>query len=218
MLLLGAITCKLDAEHAEHGEDGAACGGSGCSGTGDVPRTVPGHPAFRLLMPEVPMVRPVVLRIVVAVATALVALSACSSAGRHDQRSVTVSETRGHDGIEVAVSKELAGDLLQGVVGSELSCDADLDPDFEGLLRELDRRGRGARATLVDGDDTIVARRRARTLELDVRGTDGGLEVIMPWAVAECLLGRTTALKGGLDDVRVTLRGADGGSFEIHVD
>jgi len=169
-------------------------------------------------MVEVAMVRAVVLRLVAAVVTVLVALSACSSAGRHDQRSVTVSETRGHDGIEVAVSKELASDLLQGVIGSELSCDADIDAEFEGLLRDLDRRGRGARATLVDGDDTIVARRRARTLELDVRSPGGGLEVGMPWAVAECLLGRTTTLRGDLGDIRVKLEGADGGSFHIRVD
>ena len=112
----------------------------------------------------------------------------------------------------------LASDLLRGVIGSELSCDADLDPDFEGLLRDLDRRGRGARATLVDGDGTLTARRRARTLELDARSPDGGLEIVMPWAVAECLLGRTTTLQGDLGDIRVKLEGADGGTFQIRVD
>jgi hypothetical protein len=169
-------------------------------------------------MLEVPMVRPVVLRSVAAALAVPAALSACSSAGRHVQRSVTVSETRNQDGLEVAVSRHLARDLLQGVVGSELSCHADLDPDLEGLLRDLERRGRGARATLVDGDDTMVARRRARTIEFEVRGTDGSVEIVMPWAVAECLLGRTTTFQGDLDDVRVTLRGADGGSFVLRVD
>jgi hypothetical protein len=167
---------------------------------------------------EVPMIRRSPWRSAVPAVLVMASLAGCSSASRHDQRSLSVAETTGHDGIEMAISAGLAEDLLQRVIGSELSCRARLDPDFEGMLRDLDRRGRGARATLIDDDDTIVARRRARTLELEVRSPDGGLEVVMPWAVAECLLGRTTTLQGDLGDIRVELEGADGGSFQIRVD
>ncbi len=148
------------------------------------------------------------------------ALVACSSATPAAQKSVTVSESRDGQGVVVAVSEALARQLIEDAFGSELSCDGELEPEFEGMLRTLDRQGRGARTTISDDDSVVTARRRGRSVEFDVRDLDGGgeIQVVMPWTVAECLLGETTRIDKGFGDVRVSIKGEGGGSFELRVD
>jgi len=140
-----------------------------------------------------------------------VALIGCSSTTPSAQKSLTVSESKDGHGVVVAVSDAF---------GSELSCDGELDPEFEGMLRSLDRQGRSARATIRDEDSVVTARRRGRSVEFDVRSLAGGgeIQVVMPWAAAECLLGETTTLGKELTNVRVTIEGEGGGSFELRVD
>ena len=137
-----------------------------------------------------------------------------------EQKSLTVSESDDGQGVVVAVSEALARELLEDTFGSDLSCDGELDPDFEGMLRTLDRQGRGGRATLTDDDSVVTAHRRGRTVEFDVRDLEGGgaIEVVMPWTAAECLLGENVTFDKGFEDVRVTIKGDGGGSFELRVD
>jgi hypothetical protein len=139
---------------------------------------------------------------------------ACASSTPPEQKSLTVTESEDGQGVVVAVSEALARELLEDTLGSEL------DPDFENMLRTLDRQGRGGRATLTDEDSVVTAHRRGRTVEFDVRDLDGGgaIEVVMPWTVAECLLGESASLDKGFADVRVTIKGEGGGSFELRVD
>lgn len=149
-----------------------------------------------------------------------VALIGCSSTTSSAQKSLTVSESKDGHGVVVAVSEALARELISDAFGSELSCDGELDPEFEGMLRSLDRQGRSARATIRDEDSVVTARRRGRSVEFDVRSLAGGgeIQVVMPWAAAECLLGETTTLGKELTNVRVTIEGEGGGSFELRVD
>lgn len=158
-------------------------------------------------------------RILTASVLAMTAV-ACASSPPPAEKSLTVSESKDGQGVVVAVSETLVRDLLEDTFGSELRCDGELDPDFEAMLRTLDRKGRGARASLSDEDSVVTARRRARSVEFDVQDRDGGggLEVVMPWAVAKCLLGDTTSLDNGLGDVRVKIKGEGGGSFEFRID
>jgi hypothetical protein len=148
------------------------------------------------------------------------ALVACSSATPAAQKSVTVSESKDGQGVVVAVSEALARQLIEDTFGSELSCDGELDAEFEAMLRTLDRQGRGARATISDDDSVVTARRRGRTVEFDVRDLEGGakIQVVMPWSVAKCLLGETTTVGKEFGDVRVTIEGKGGGSFEFRVE
>jgi len=149
-----------------------------------------------------------------------IAATACASSVPPEQKSLTVSESKDGQGVVVAVSEALARELLEDAFGSELSCDGDLEPEFEGMLRTLDRQGRGARTTISDDDSVVTARRRGRSVEFDVRDLDGGgeIQVVMPWAVAECLLGETTGIDKGFGDVRVSIKGEGGGSFEFRVE
>jgi hypothetical protein len=154
------------------------------------------------------------------VSVVAMAAFACASSTPPEQKSLTVSESKDGQGVVVAVSEALARELLEDTLGSELSCDGELDPEFEGMLRTLDRQGRGGRATLTDDDSMVTAHRRGRSVEFDVRDLEGGsaIEVVMPWAVAECLLGENATLDKGFEDVRVTIKGEGGGSFELRVD
>lgn len=135
--------------------------------------------------------------------------------------SVSISQSSGGDQLVVAMSEALARSLLQGVVGADLKCGADVDHEFAAMLRELDRGGRGSRASIRDEDGVITARRSGRSLEMEIRDSSGGgrLEVKMPWAVAECLLdGSATLTEKDAGSIRVKLVGSEGGSFEFKVD
>jgi len=146
-------------------------------------------------------------------------LAGCTSS--KGAKSVSISENSKGNGLVVAVSESLARSLLTEVVGADLKCGSDLDDEFAAMLRELDRGGRGSRATLRDDDSVIIAHRSGRSLVMDIRDTDGGgrLEVEMPWAVAECLLDGSASISDkDAGSVKVKLVGADGGSFVFKID
>ena len=70
-----------------------------------------------------------------------------------------------------------------------------------------------------DGDSVVTAKRRGGTVKMDIRDLDDGdtIEVVMPWAMAECLLGRDVTLDESARKITIKIRGADGGSFEFKV-
>jgi hypothetical protein len=147
------------------------------------------------------------------------AVGGCVS-GSARTRSVTISEARSGHGVQVAVSEALARELLEGAIGSELRCQGEVDEEFGSVLRALDAGGRGSRATLEGDDGVLLARRTRRGLELSLRGRAGGgrIDAVLPWALAECMLGRSVRLDADVAHVRLAIRGEDGGSFDLHVD
>lgn len=149
--------------------------------------------------------------------TLLIATSGWSADGK--KKSVTVSEVKKGDGVVVEVSEALARSILEGAIGTELDCRGDLDSEFEGLLRTLDEGGRGSRATLRNDDTVIRAVRRRKSIKLEIgdRDGDGKIEAIVPWALAECLLGRATKIGDTAAPVKVKITGDDGGTFEFRV-
>jgi hypothetical protein len=146
--------------------------------------------------------------------------SAVAGVAGEKGKSLTISESKDGQGVVVAVSAALAREVLEGAIGSELECDSELDPDFERLLRTLDRGGRGSTASMGDADSHITARRKGKKMRLDIRDVDDGsrIEATVPWAVAECMLGKTATLDASAAKIKVKIKGADGGSFEFKVD
>ncbi len=144
-----------------------------------------------------------------------------TTGSKNESKSVSISESKNGEGLVVAVSEALARSLLEGVVGADLECGADLDGDFAAMLRQLDREGRGSRVTIRDEDGVLSARRSGRSLKLEFDDADdgGGLQIKMPWAVAECLLdGSATMKPKDIGSIKVKLVGSEGGSFEFKVD
>ena len=162
------------------------------------------------------------IRITVLCVLALGLLLAAALAHAGDgKRAITVSAADDGDDLVVAVSEALAKSVVGELIGSELSCDGASDGEFVDLLRELDRRGRGSRASMTTDDDTLIsAKRKRKTVKLDIRdqGDNGEVEVVMPWLVAECLLGRDVVIDDSLAKVRVKIKGADGETFTFKVD
>jgi hypothetical protein len=60
----------------------------------------------------------------------------------------------------------------------------------------------------------------SKTLRLDIRDQDDGgrIEAVIPWSVAECLLGRTADIDDSVAKIKIKVKGADGGTFEFKVD
>jgi hypothetical protein len=101
----------------------------------------------------------------------------------------------GEDEVRIEISKEMARGIVEGLIGSELSCDGEVDPPFRALLEELDREGSRARATYRDGDTTIDARRRGGSVTMKIRGSGKSrINLTIPWQLARCMLGGSTTV------------------------
>lgn len=144
----------------------------------------------------------------------------CPTISLGKEKSVTIAESKDGDGVVVEVSKALAREVLESAIGTELSCKGEVDRDFESMLATLERRGRRSSVTRENEDSIIIAKRRGKKLKLDIRDKDDStsIEAVMPWAVAECLLGKSTEIDGWVGDVRLKIKGKGGGSFEFRVD
>lgn len=148
----------------------------------------------------------------VAVAISVLTLSCASSEPKSDLE-LDIDD----DEISVAISKEVARGLVEGLIGSDFECDGEVDDDFGALLEELDRRGPRARASFRDGETTVDGRRRGGKLDLSIHGAGSGrIEATMPWAIAECLLGKGTSVDETItSSIRVKVTNGDGRNFSF---
>jgi hypothetical protein len=121
------------------------------------------------------------------------------------------------DEIRVAVSKEIAQGVMEDLIGSDLECEGDVDGQFRALLEKLDEDGPRAKAHYRDGETIVDARRRGSKLDLKISGEGSGrIEATMPWALAECMLGKNTSIdKSFTSSVRVKVTNEDGRNFSF---
>ena len=153
-------------------------------------------------------------RVMVAITTVAVAASCASSEPKSDL-DINVDS----DEIRVALSEEIARGLIEDYVGADLSCDGEIDGDMERLLQKLDRDGPRSKASYRDGETTISARRRGGKFDLDISGRGSGrIEATMPWAIADCMLGKTTQLDRALtSSIKVKVINEDGRNFSFRL-
>ena len=121
--------------------------------------------------------------------------------------------------IRLALSEEVARGVVEGLLGSSLECEGDIDDGLREVLAELDRGGARSRATRRDGETTLDARRRGARLELEIRGEGPGrIEARMPWAIAECLLGRRTSVERVVSSsIKVEVSNPNGRNFSFTI-
>lgn len=150
-----------------------------------------------------------------AVAATLAAALSCASSEKAPDLELAVDD----DEIRVAVSEAAARGVMQGLLGGELECGGELDGELEALLVALDRRGPRARGSYRDGDTTVSARRRGGTLDVEIRSAgSGAIGASMPWAVAECLIGRSTTIEAALSSpITVTVDNPGGRGFSFRM-
>jgi hypothetical protein len=156
-------------------------------------------------------------RVMPVVMVATVALIAgCATSEPKSDLNIDVN----HNDIRVAVSEEVARSLMESLIGSDLDCRSDIDGSLEELLERLDRGGPRSRATMRDGETTLSANRRGSKLDLDISGAGSGtIEATMPWAVAECLLGKTTTIDHTVTSaIRIKVTNPEGRNFSFKLD
>ncbi len=169
--------------------------------------------------------RPSVVSIILIVtAGAFVLLaSGCASSRPPDTVAVQLHGASGN-GFSVQVSSEFVREAVESALGTSLECHGTVDPPLSTLLVELEREGSHARATVRRDDDVLRGSRHGRRFRLVISDDDGGqVEIRMPWAVAECLLGREATLRealarsGGRPTLEVRIAGKDGGRFKASI-
>jgi hypothetical protein len=121
------------------------------------------------------------------------------------------------DEIRVAISEEVARGLMEDLVGAEFECDGEVDGQFRALLEKLDGGGPRSRASYREDGETVSGRRRGGRLDLEIRGDGPGkVEATMPWALAECLLGRKTSIDKTLSSsIKIKVSNPDGRDFSF---
>ena len=146
------------------------------------------------------------------------AVAGCASSSKPEGVSLALVGDEG-EGLRIELGGDWVRALLEEKLGTELECSGDIDGELEEMLLALDRRGRRSSAVLRGEEGVIRARRRAGLLELDVRGDgEGRVRITAPWAIAECLLGRSTRLAAALEQVEVRLDGPDGTVIRVSLD
>lgn len=150
-------------------------------------------------------------------AVAMLAAVACGCASSEPRSDVELEV--GGDEIRLEISEAVARAAVEGILGSRLECDGEIDDGLREVLTELDRGGARSRATRRDGETTLDARRRGGRLDLELWGEGPGkIEASMPWAVAECLLGRTTAVERAVSSsIKVKVSNPDGRNFSFKI-
>ena len=123
------------------------------------------------------------------------------------------------DEVRLELSEDVARAAVEGILGSILECDGEIDDDLRELLSALERGGPRSRATRRDGETTLDARRRGGRLDLEIRGGGPGkIEASMPWAVAECLLGRSTTVDRAVSSaIKVRVSNPDGRALSFTI-
>ncbi len=147
---------------------------------------------------------------------ALVTLTAgCASSEPKSHLNIDVDDNE----FRVAVSAEVARGLMEELIGSDLDCQGEIDTGMEKLLQKLDQGGPRSRASYRNGETTIAARRRGGRLDLEISGAGSGrIEATMPWAVADCLLGKTTTIdKAVTSSIKVKVTNEDGRNYSFQL-
>lgn len=119
---------------------------------------------------------------------ALLCISASAFASSHEDRSLSF-ELESVDGL-LSVSSTVIGELAAGLFEDGLSCRSRIDGEVYQALRQLERRGEGARYRFEDGGDRVTLRRRAGQIRVRLEPENGRrVDLSAPWALARCLLG-----------------------------
>ncbi len=110
------------------------------------------------------------------------------------ERDMTIDiENAEGETLSISLSSNMIEGILEGLSESEWSCDdSDLDPDTRAMIEHLDRKGEGSKYRFTnDEGETVKARRRGGQWEMEIeKSGENDTVVSMPWAMAECMLGR----------------------------
>lgn len=147
----------------------------------------------------------------------LLLLATAVFAGKSDKELSIQMEGDDGSSISFSISSGFVNGILEGLAGVDADCDVTTDADTRAMLEHLDRRGEGSKYRFRNDDgQRIKASRRSGQLELDiVKGGGKNARVSLPWAVAECMLGRRVELSR---EARAQLDVEDEGVIRIRIE
>ena len=122
------------------------------------------------------------------------------------------------ENISISVSSNLVEGIVKGLSENDMSCDRDdLEPETEAMLEHLDRKGEGSRYSYTNEEGKLIkARRRKGQWEMTVvESGEKDTVISMPWAMAECMLGRDVPAYKGKDDLEFKIEKDGGVSIRI---
>jgi hypothetical protein len=144
---------------------------------------------------------------------ALLLLVAPALAGKDGKQMTIDIENAEGESLSITVSSDLVDGIIKGLSEKDMSCDRDdLDPDTEAMLEHLDRKGEGSKYSFTNEEGKLIkARRRKGQWEMRVvESSEKDTLISMPWAIAECMLGRDVPAYSGKDDLQFRIE-QDGG-------
>jgi hypothetical protein len=153
--------------------------------------------------------RPSSIRVVLC-ALAVALLVAPAFAGKKDMK-IDIENVDGEN-ISIVVSSNLVDGIIEGL-SEDLSCHGDdLEPETRAMLEHLDRHGEGSKYTYTnDEGEKVRARRRDGQWEMKIENEgEKDTVVSLPWAMAECMLGRDVPAYNGRDKLEFKVE-KDGG-------
>jgi hypothetical protein len=147
----------------------------------------------------------------------LLLLATTVFAGKKDKELSIQIEGDDGSSVSFSIASGFVNGILEGLAGAEVDCDVTTDVDTRAMLEHLDRRGEGAKYRFRNDDgQRIKASRRRGQLELDIeRSGRKDAHVSLPWAVAECMLGRRVELA---HEARAQLDLEDEGALRIRIE
>lgn len=137
------------------------------------------------------------------------------------QMTVKVRDASG-EGMTLSLGGNWLARLGAAIADESMHCNgADTSAEMRRALERLDRGGEGTRETFTDDDgDRVRVRRYRGQLELNVKESDGDkADVTLPWAAAECMLGRPVKLHDmlGHDGLVLHVDDHEGGEVKVEV-
>lgn len=150
-------------------------------------------------------------------AVTLLLLATTVFAGKNDRELSVQIEAADGSSISFSIASGFVNGILEGLAGADVDCDVTTDADTRAMLEHLDRRGEGSKYRFRDDEgQRVKASRRRGQLELDIeRSGRKNAHVSLPWAVAECMLGRHVELGR---EARARLDVEDEGAIRIRIE
>ena len=147
-----------------------------------------------------------------ALIAAVALIATPSFAGKKDKEMTIDIETAEGENISLSISSNLVDGIVKGLAENDMECDASTNEETLAMLEHLDRKGPGSKYTFTNDEGEVIKARRTKG-QWEMRVVKDGEKdtvISMPWAMAECMLGRDVPAYSGKDEVEFKIE-QDGG-------
>lgn len=151
------------------------------------------------------------IRTNLALVVVLILATPVFASGKNHEMTVDLEDAAG-ERLSISISSDIVEGIIQGLSESDIECETTTDKETLAMLQHLDRKGPGSKYSFTNDEGKQVhARRRKGQWEMEiVKEGENSTIISMPWAMAECMLGRDVAAYRGRDELEFKIE-KDGG-------